>query len=180
LTHYRVNELGDIQTTPAVHGGLTDFGAEVIRCCNRLGIVVDVAHGTYDLVKRAVSVTTRPIVLSHTNLHAWPGTYARQITAAHAKLIAETGGVIGVWPPAHEFPTMGAMAAGMARMVDAVGIDHVGLGTDLRGLGAATVFPDYDRLPALAEALLQAGFSPTDAGKILGGNYARVFTSCVA
>jgi membrane dipeptidase len=180
LTHYRVNELGDIQTTPAVHGGLTDFGAEVIRRCNRLGIVVDVAHGTYDLVKRAVSVTTRPIVLSHTNLHAWPGTYARQITAAHAKLIAETGGVIGVWPPAHEFPTMGAMAAGMARMVDAVGMDHVGLGTDLRGLGAATVFPDYDRLPALAEALLQAGFSPTDAGKILGGNYARVFTSCVA
>ena len=77
LTHCRVNELGDIQTTPAVHGGLTDFGAEVIRRCNRLGIVVDVAHGTYDLVKRAVSVTTRPIVLSHTNLHAWPGTYAR-------------------------------------------------------------------------------------------------------
>lgn len=69
---------------------------------------------------------------------------------------------------------------GMARMVDAVGIDHVGLGTDLRGLDAASVFPDYDRLPSLAEALLQAGFSPTDAGKILGGNYARVFTICVA
>ena len=68
LTHYRVNELGDIQTEPPVHGGLTDFGADVIRRCNRLGIVVDVAHGTYDLVRRAASVTTKPLVLSHTSL----------------------------------------------------------------------------------------------------------------
>ena len=52
LTHYRPNELGDIQTEPSVHGGLTDFGAEVIRRCNALGIVVDVAHGTFELVKR--------------------------------------------------------------------------------------------------------------------------------
>ncbi len=68
LTHYRVNELGDIQTEAPVHGGLTDFGAEVIRRCNRVGIVVDVAHGTYELVQRAASVTTKPIVLSHTAL----------------------------------------------------------------------------------------------------------------
>ena len=68
LTHYRVNELGDIQTEPPVHGGLTDIGAEVIRRCNRLGIVVDVAHGTYELVKRAAAVTTKPLVLSHTSL----------------------------------------------------------------------------------------------------------------
>jgi len=51
LTHYRPNELGDIQTEPSVHGGLTQFGVEVIRRCNQLGIVVDVAHGTYELVK---------------------------------------------------------------------------------------------------------------------------------
>ena len=65
LTHYRVNDLGDIQTEAPVHGGRTDFGAEVIRTCNRLGIVVDTAHGTYELVKRAAAVTTKPLVLSH-------------------------------------------------------------------------------------------------------------------
>jgi len=59
LTHYRVNELGDIQTEAPEHGGLTDAGAEVIRRCNSRGVVVDVAHGTYDLVKRAASVTTK-------------------------------------------------------------------------------------------------------------------------
>ncbi|MGH8797228.1 MAG: membrane dipeptidase, partial [Caldimonas sp.] len=62
LTHYRVNELGDIQTEAPVHGGLTDFGADVVRRCNALGIVVDVAHGTYALVQRAAAVTTKPLV----------------------------------------------------------------------------------------------------------------------
>ena len=81
LTHYRVNELGDIQTEPPVHGGLTDFGAAVIRGCNRLGIVVDVAHGTLDLVKRAAAITAKPLVLSHTSLTSRPGPHSRQITA---------------------------------------------------------------------------------------------------
>jgi membrane dipeptidase len=179
LTHYRVNELGDIQTEPPVHGGLTDTGAEVIRRCNRLGIVVDVAHGTLDLIKRAASVTTKPLVLSHTSLTTRPSRFTRLITPEHAKLVAGTGGVIGIWPPASVFPTMQAMAAGMARMVDAVGVDHVGLGTDMRGLVGPSTFPEYDSLPALAEALLGVGFNATDTGKILGGNYARVFEACM-
>lgn len=180
LTHYRVNELGDIQTEPPVHGGLTDFGAAVVRRCNRLGIVVDVAHATTDLVRRAASVTTKPLVLSHTSFTSRPGPFSRQISAEHAKLIADTGGVIGVWPPAGIYPTLAAMAAGIARLVSVVGIDHVGIGTDLRGLPSGTVFPDYQTLPALAEALLDAGIAEAGLPKILGGNYARVFLASVA
>jgi membrane dipeptidase len=179
LTHYRVNELGDIQTEPPVHGGLTDVGAEVIRRCNRLGIVVDVAHGTYDLVVRAASVTSKPLVLSHTSLSLLPAPYSRRISREHARVVAKTGGVVGVWPPAEEFPTLTSMAAGMARMVDAVGIDHVGLGSDMRGLVGPSILPDYDRLPGLAEALIGVGFSVPDTSKILGGNYARVFETCM-
>jgi membrane dipeptidase len=179
LTHYRVNELGDIQTEPPEHGGLTEVGAAVIRRCNRLGIVVDVAHGTYDLVVRAASVTSKPLVLSHTSLASSPARYSRRIAPEHARVVAKTGGVIGVWPPAAEFPTLTAMATGMARMVDAVGIDHVGLGSDMRGLVGPSVLPDYDRLPGLAEALIGVGFSVADTSKILGGNYARVFEACM-
>lgn len=179
LTHYRVNELGDIQTEAPVHDGLTDFGADVVRTCNRLGIVVDVAHGTLPLVKRAAAVTTKPLVLSHTSLARAPGPRSRQITAEHARVVADTGGVIGVWPVGAIYPTLPAMAIGMARMVDAAGIDHVGLGSDLRGLVGPSVLPDYDHLPALVDALLGAGFSAPEAGKLLGGNYARVFTATV-
>jgi len=180
LTHYRVNELGDIQTEPPVHGGLTDFGAAVVRRCNRLGLVVDVAHGTYALVMRAASVTEKPLILSHTSLRANPPPGSRRISPDHARVIAATGGVIGVWPPATEFPTLTALATGMARMVDVVGVDHVGLGSDMRGLVGPSIFPDYDQLPGLAEALLGVGFGPGDVGKLLGGNYARVFEACMA
>src|SRR5205085_9526635 len=88
LTHYRPNELGDIQTEPSVHGGLTDFGVQVIRRCNQLGIVVDVAHGTFELVKRAVASTTKPLVLSHTGLSNQGNPWTRFITTDHARAIA--------------------------------------------------------------------------------------------
>jgi len=175
LTHYRVNELGDIQTEAPVHGGLTEFGAEVIRRCNALGIVVDVAHGTCDLVKRAAEVSSKPLVVSHTSLAGRPGPRSRQINAEHAKIIGQTGGVIGVWPPASIYPTMDALAAGMARLADAVGVDHVGIGTDQRGLTSPSVFDSYTQLPELVRALQGRGFNRTDIGKIIGGNYLRVF-----
>lgn len=180
LTHYRVNELGDIQTVPEVHGGLTDFGAEVIRRCNQLGLVVDVAHGPYDLVKRAADVTTKPLVLSHTSLATEPKPLSRLISPDHARVIAGTGGVIGVWPPAARFPSMTALAGGIAAMVDVVGIEHVGLGTDMLGLTGPAIFGSYTDLPALVSALLTHGFAPDEIRQLIGGNYARVFSASVS
>lgn len=177
LTHYRPNELGDIQTVSAVRGGLTDFGAEVIRACNRMGIVVDIAHGTFDLVKRAASVTSKPLVLSHTSLANRPLPFSRLISPDHAKLVASTGGVIGLWPPSSIFPDLAALAGGIARMVDATGIDHVGLGTDMNGLTAPPTFSSYRQLPDLAAALMARGFHADEVRKLLGGNYARVFAA---
>jgi membrane dipeptidase len=179
LVHYRPNELGDIQTEDPVHGGLTDFGVQVVRVCNRLGIVVDVAHATYEVVKRAAAATFRPLILSHTSLNPNPPARSRTISADHARVVAQTGGVVGVWPPASIYPTIDAMAVGMAQLVDVVGIDHVGLGSDMRGLTGPSVLPSYRSLPLLAQALLARGFTPQDAGKVLGGNYARVFAATV-
>ncbi|CAM3570007.1 Peptidase M19 [Bordetella sputigena] len=180
LTHYRVNELGDIQTAPPVHGGLTDFGAEVIRACNRLRIVVDVAHGTQALVERAAQVSTRPLVLSHTALSARPSRYSRAISADHARLIAQTDGVIGIWPVAATFPTLAAMAGGIRAMADVVGVRHVGVGTDMLGLLGPSALDSYRKLPRLAQALIDAGFTREEAGMVLGGNYARVWAATMA
>lgn len=179
LTHYRVNDLGDIQTEPPVHGGLTDTGVQVVRRCNALGIVVDVAHGTYDLVKRAADTSTKPLVLSHSALATHPGARSRLITPDHARVIAGTGGVIGVWPSSGTFHDLHAMAEGIKRMADVVGVEHVGLGTDMLGFISPPVFTSYRQLPDLASALLQAGFSQAEVGAILGGNYRRVFEASV-
>ena len=178
LTHYRPNELGDIQTEPAEKGGLTDFGAEVIRLCNSLGIVVDVAHGTFDLVKRAVATTTKPLILSHTALSDRPEPWTRLITSDHARAIASIGGVVGIWP-VQQVANVSAYAEAMARMVKVIGIDHVGIGTDQLGLLGPSSMPSYADLPQLAAAL-RTKFNDADVAKLLGGNYRRVFEACLA
>src|SRR5262249_22587286 len=68
LVHYTPNDIGDFRTGAVVHGGLPPFGAAVIRSCQKLGIVVDVAHATADTVSQAVKVSTKPLLLSHTAL----------------------------------------------------------------------------------------------------------------
>src|SRR3954462_3686918 len=132
LVHYTPNDIGDFQTGVVTHQGLTDFGAEVIRACHRLGFVCDVAHATEDTVKQAVKGATRPLLLSHTALSgsramgATPLT-ARQISPDHARAIAETGGAIGIW---HFFPSLEKYVEGLKEMVDVVGVEHVCIGTD--------------------------------------------------
>jgi membrane dipeptidase len=179
LTHYRPNELGDIQTEPSIHGGLTTFGADVIRRCNQMGIVVDVAHGTYDLVKKAATVTTKPLILSHTSLTEKPLAWTRRILPDHARAIAATGGVIGLWPVTAYFPNVVSYAEAFAKTVDLVGIDHVGLGTDQLGLVGASALPSYADLPQLTAAL-RTKFNEAETAKLLGGNYRRAFEASVA
>jgi len=179
LVHYTPNDIGDFQTGAVVHGGLTPFGADVIRACNALGVVVDVAHGTEDLVRQAVRVAAKPLLLSHTALRGSKaqGRTAlteRQITPDHARLIAETGGAIGVW---HFFESLARYVDGLREMVDVVGVDHVSIGTDTATRGG--LFPQYDDWARLVDAMLRAGFTPAETAKIFGGNYVRIFEASV-
>ena len=180
IVHYMLSDLGDQQTEDARWGGLTPLGADVVRECNRLGIVVDVAHGTMAMVQQTMAVTSVPFVLSHTSLARGPLTqYTRLISAEHARLVAQAGGVIGVWPSGFSYVDARDWVGGIARMVDAAGVDHVGIGTDMEG-GVNEVWDDYADLPAVADLLLRQGFSPEEAGKLLGGNYVRVFRAVAA
>ena len=176
LVHYRVNELGDIQTEPAVHGGLTAFGKAAVREMNRLGIVIDVAHARFEVVSGVVDTTTQPIILSHSNIvdsSAW----ARFISPEHARLVAGTGGVIGAMPIifGRRSDDITGYVHHVSRLVDAAGIDHVGIGTDMDGIGPSAIFTSYARWPSLAAALVDHGYRPDEAAKILGGNARRVF-----
>ena len=72
LVHYTPNDIGDFQTGTITHDGLTEFGAQVIRACHRLGFVCDVAHATEEMAKQAVKIATNPLLLSHTALAGSP------------------------------------------------------------------------------------------------------------
>lgn len=177
LVHYTPNDIGDFQTGTVTHNGLTPFGADVIRACHKLGVVVDVAHATADTVKQAAKVSTKPLLLSHTALR---GSRAqgqtplleRQIAPDHAKAIAETGGSIGIW---HFFASPDKYAEGVKEMVDVVGVDHVSIGTDMSS--SAGLMQDYDGYTELVAALLRSGFTPAETAKIVGGNYMRIFAA---
>ena len=95
----------------------------------------------------------------------------------HGRLVAATGGVVGVWPIVTGPPSVRLYAESIARMVDAIGIDHVGIGSDLLGLLAPAAFENYRLTPDLAGALLAVGFDAAGAAKVLGGNHARVLAA---
>jgi membrane dipeptidase len=97
LVHYRVNELGDIQTEPPVPQGLTPFGREVIREMNRLGMLVDLAHAPLPVVRGALEASTRPMLVSPTNIADDTGS-ARFVSREHARLVASAGGVLARGP----------------------------------------------------------------------------------
>ena len=179
LVHYTPNDIGDFQTGIVTHNGLTEFGAEVIRACNRLGFVCDVAHATEEFVKQAAKVATKPLLLSHTAVSGsramGPTPLApRQITRDHARMIAETGGSVGIW---HFFPTLEKYVEGLKEMADVVGVDHVSIGTDQ--FDARGCLADYTRWVHLIAAMLRGGFSAKDTAKIAGGNYLRIFRASV-
>jgi membrane dipeptidase len=177
LVHYRVNEIGDIQTEDAVHDGLTAFGTDVVRICNRLGIIVDVAHATWEATRQAARTTTRPLLLSHTFLRDAPRRYTRGITREHALAVTQTGGVVGVVPFPTVFFTLQEYSEGIARMADAVGVRHVGIGGDLAGIRGAPPYRRFEQFPELVQTLRSRGFSSEEVADIAGGNFMRLFVA---
>jgi membrane dipeptidase len=177
LTHYLVNETGDIQTAPPVHGGLTAFGAEVVRRMNRIGMIVDVAHCSEDTVKGVASVGTKPFLCSHANLKepGHPdGDHPRYIGPDYARMVVESGGVVGAWIAVLNDEKLPGLIRHMFRLIDALGIDHVGIGTDLPAGAAATEMPDFSHHPRLVAALRERGMNQEEIGKVCSGNWLRV------
>lgn len=178
FTHYLVNETGDIQTAPPVHGGLTSFGADTVRRMNSLGIIVDVAHCSEATVKGVAGVTTRPILCTHANLKepGHPdGDHPRYISPDYARMVVATGGVIGAWIAVLWEEKLPGLIRHLFRLIDAVGIDHVGIGTDLPAGVAKTELPDFSRHQQIAMALRERGMTEEEVAKVCAGNWLRVF-----
>jgi membrane dipeptidase len=173
LVHYAQNTLGDVQTLPPVYNGLSAFGRDVVRQLNRLGMVVDVAHASFATVKATVDSTTAPIMLSHSHLQSITSPHPRLITVEHARLVSSTGGLIGAWPSGFANRTFADFVDQTMRLIDAVGVDHVGLGTDMDG-NWEPVFSNYRQLPDWVTGLQSKGLSDVDLAKVVGGNALRI------
>lgn len=196
LLHMRddlVAPLGDINTAPPKFGGLTPFGAQIIKECNRLGMLVDMAHANHETVLGALKVATQPFIVSHTNLDIWTGKdlhmaemmKAHLISKEHARVVADAGGIVGVWTHLADSPQ--EFVESIKVMVDAIGIDHTGIGTDTDLLssrigGTNRAWPGLTQgfFPVVVAEMLRQGFTPEEIAKVGGENYCRVFGKVTA
>lgn len=189
--HDATPPLGDVFTNAEIYGGLTELGAATILECERLGILVDLSHGSAKTVRAALGVATKPLIVSHTGLNTLLGEDPRFAAMMRPRLIdrelaseiADAGGVIGVWTHLARSPA--EYARNIRSMVDVVGIDHVCIGTDSKLTGAAASGSQGTNNQwsgqtkgfyfVVVEALLSAGFTAEEIGKIGGANYLRIF-----
>lgn len=178
--HDATPPLGDVFTNPPQWGGLTAFGADVLRECNRLGILVDLAHASADTLGAALKVTTQPVLVSHTGLDTQLGTNPnvarlmrpRLISREQAQLVAGAGGVIGVWTHLADTPL--AYAQNIRALVEVVGIDHVGIGTDTKLTPSYHPAGSFDPPPGQTGPPLPAAAGGRPSGAPNGGGGTRV------
>ena len=176
LVHYHVNQIGDIQTEAPVHNGLTPLGKTIVAEMNRAGIIIDLAHATFAVTKDVLSVSSKPVMVSHTNIATASANHPRLISVEHAKLVAAAGGIIGSWPSGMGQVSFSDYIDSIQRLVDTVGIDHAAIGTDMDA-NFKPVLRSYRDWSLIPSALLARGMHDEDVAKIMGGNFLRVFKS---
>jgi membrane dipeptidase len=204
LTYNEANALGCGCLEPT-DTGLTSFGTQVVWAMNRLGILVDLSHTGYRTSRDAIEVSEDPVAFTH----ASPGglkDIPRNRPDELIRLLAEKGGVMGVSPYAFfcksapgKRPTLEDFLDQIDYVVQLVGVDHVGIGTDMftgrtkeeHFLESSNRFPKewrdpFDKrhvqgfssisdFPRITEGLLSRGYSDEDCGKIIGDNFHSLF-----
>jgi len=169
LVHYRVSDIGDVQTEKPVHAGLSRFGREVVAECNRLGIVVDCAHASFATTMAVLEASSQPVIISHGQLGYSDTSHPRLMTAQHTAAVAEAGGLVGAWPCGITSRTLADFGTEILRLAEGAGPDHVALGTDLDG-NYRPVLTGYGQLDDLTGLLRDRGLPSATVDQILGGN----------
>jgi microsomal dipeptidase-like Zn-dependent dipeptidase/gamma-glutamyl-gamma-aminobutyrate hydrolase PuuD len=178
LCHNGDNDVCDSAAGKREWGGLSPFGREVVSEMNRLGIMVDISHASEDTVADALSLSTRPIIASHSSCRTLCD-HPRNLTDEQLRALANQGGVIQIClydnfltptPPA----TIADAVRHINHAVRIAGIDHVGIGSDFDGGGGIQGCNAVNELIRLTIALFAEGYSDEDVAKIWSGNLLRV------
>jgi len=201
LTHARPNAAGHggiFAASGSSPEGLTSFGRDVVRECERLGIIIDLAHINPAGFKDIVDLTTKPLIVSHTNSRKFYNV-ERNISDDQIKMIGKRRGVIGInsvlVSPKKSNSTLDCFVDHIEHVADLIGIDCVGIGFDFfefiyrqwpeekkkwlaEKLTTPHFIPDlvnHSHARNLTRKLIERGFKDRDIEKILRGNWLRIF-----
>lgn len=201
LTHARPNAAasgGLFAPSGSPREGLTPFGRDVVRSCEELGIIIDLAHISPAGFQDILSIVSRPPIVSHTNARRYYD-IERNISDEQIKLVGERGGVIGVnsvlVSPRKEQSTLDRYVDHIEHIAGLIGIGSVGIGFDFfefiyrqwpeerrqeldSKLTAPHFIPDltnHTHARNLTRKLIERGFSDDDIAKILYRNWMRIF-----
>jgi membrane dipeptidase len=169
-------------SSPDTGPGLTDAGRELVRACNRLGILVDLSHlneaGFWDVA----ALSTAPLVASHSNAHALCAA-SRNLTDAQLDAIRDSNGLAGVNFAVTFLREDGSLVPDtpiteivrhIDYFVERMGIDHVAFGSDFDGAEIPAELGGAAGLPKLVDALRAAGYDDDALAKLTHGNWLRV------
>ena len=173
IIHYHVNKIGDTQTEPASHGGLTPLGAKIVGAMEAAGILVDLAHASSATCRGVFDVANRPLMMSHSNLRRAGQDHPRLVELETARCIVDSGGMLGAVPAGFNQNSFEDYLDTICDMVERLGIDHVGIGTDM-DYTYRPVMAGYLEWPRLAGSLLGRGMNAQEVGAVMGGNMLRL------
>jgi membrane dipeptidase len=192
LSHSVNTNWSDSSGDKPAHNGLTDFGKDVVREMNRLGMMVDIPHVSDKTFWDALETSKAPLVASHSSIRAIAG-HPRNMTDDMIRALGGKGGVIMINysvgflsneryeaqqknPPPAELPRVSweKIVDHIDHAVKLVGATHVGLGSDFDGTTVPDGMEDASKLPKITAALLAKGYSEQDVKNILGENILRL------
>jgi membrane dipeptidase len=169
--------------SPDTGPGLTSAGSDLVRACNRLGIMIDLSHlnekGFWDVAR----LSDAPLVATHSCAHAISST-TRNLTDKQLDAIRESDGVVGVNFSVNDVRPDGKRSADtplqmlidhFQYLADRIGIDRVAIGSDFDGATIPAEVKDASGLPNVIAALRAGGFDEESVRKIAFDNWMRVF-----
>src|SRR5438270_1671729 len=201
LTHARSNAAGSggvFASTGSSSKGLSGFGVELVRECERLGLILDLAHVNLAGFNDILANTAGPVIVSHTNVRKYYD-IERNISDEQIKMVGARGGVIGInsvlVSSKKEDATLDRYVDHIAYVVDLIGINGVGIGFDFfefiyrrwsedERAKFHQKFPNVHFIPDLLHhgqarnltaKLIERGFNDGQIEKILFRNWMRIF-----
>ncbi|MFN2122637.1 MAG: dipeptidase [Candidatus Promineifilaceae bacterium] len=170
-------------SSPDTGPGLTSAGKALVKACNEMGILIDLAHLNEKGFWQVAELSNAPLVTSHTAAHAICP-ISRNITDEQIKAIGQSEGLIGIYympgglrpDGKNERDTpLAAIVKHIDHIVDLIGIDYVALGSDFDGATMPYGLNDVSALPNLLQVLKNAGYDDDDLAKITHENWVHVF-----